>query len=391
MDFSTSFPPLACWLLGASLGCCLLALWGRWLPVWRAGSAAAGVPAPNSGSAFPFASVIVYSTSAEEELTAWLETAMAQDYPAYEVIVVNEGSAETSSSLAERLTLRWPRNLYVTFIPHEAHNLSRRKLAITVGMKAAKGDVVVTTAANCSLPGHLWLRSLLAPFASSTLIDVALGYSRIDFRELHGAGKWFRGLDFTLTGCMWLGAAANGRPYRGDGNNLAFRRSLFFDRKGYARTIHMINGDDDLFLREIMNPGNTAVAVSPDSILTAGWNASANRMLLDIKERYAFTARFLPRGPFLRAGLGSAMQWGALASGAAGAVAGLPSLLPAAAALATVGSLWLTEIILYRRTASRLGSVRLWWSLPWLMLWLPLGNLLFRLRHRRVRKHYTFR
>lgn len=389
MDFSFDFNPTAWALLGLAFACALTAFAARWLAVARTARTAGTTTGDHQQASLPKTTVIVYSTSDEQEITRYLERAMDQDHPDYDLVLVNEGSAETTHGLAERLTAIWPERLYVTFIPSDAHNLSRRKLALTVGMKAASGDVVVTTTANASIPSRNWLSDLTAPLNQESK-DVALGYSHPDFSELHGPGKWYRSMDFTLTACMWIGAAAKGNPYRGDGTNLAFRRRLFFDNKGYARTIHMVNGDDDLFLKEIMTPQNTAVSISLASILTTEWDSSAAKVLSDIKERYAFTARFLPKGPFLRAGLGSAMQWAVPALGVAAIFIALPSLVPVAVAVALTGSLWLAEIIVYRKAAAALGSPRLWWSLPWMAMWLPVGNFLFRWRHRRVRKHYTF-
>lgn len=410
------------YLIAISTITALIAIWARFKPVWDAGSAVGQAhepdmtttdndsdpgndtaieeddetptPVPAHEPCFPKASVVVYTFTEEEEILSYLEMAMNQDYPDYEVILVNEGGAETTSDLSKRLKAIYPERLYVTFIPDESRNLSRRKLAQTVGIKAASGEIIVTTTSNCVINSRQWLSGLLHPFVVDPSIDVALGYSHVDFATLHGAGKWYRQMNATLTSCQWIGAAYNHHPFRGDSNNLAFRKRLFFERKGYSKTIHLVNGDDDLFLKEIMTPENTATAISTDSILVTEWGESANRILADIRERYQFTAWFLPCWPFLRAGLGSLMQWCMLLSAIAAGVAGFlvwETIIPAIAAGAIVMAAWLAEIIIYRRTARRLGSVCLWWSLPLFLLWHPLGNLAFKIKClRRVRHNYTF-
>lgn len=389
-------------LLAITLTAALIALWARFKPVWDAGSAVRpeheeeGEP---EGRSFPKASVIVFTSTEEAETSAYLEMAMAQDYPDYEVILVNEGAAKTTAELAERLTAIYPERLYVTFIPNEARSLSRRKLAYTVGIKAAKGDVVVTTASNCRIPSSHWLSDIMRPFTEDDATCVSLGYSHVDFNEMHGAGKWFRQMDATLTACQWIGAAQAGHPYRGDSNNLAFRRQLFFDQKGYSKTMHLMNGDDDIFISQFMDGGNTRVAISSDSILTSEWDSSANRILAELKERYRFTSQFLPKMPFLRAGLASAMQWVSLAAASAAVATGMTMnpflsfdyIFFPAIALFILLAFWVTEIQIYRRTARKLESVCLWWSLPWFLLWLPVNNLLFSIRHFKLRrKNYTF-
>jgi len=392
-------------LLSISFITAAISLWSRFMPVWHAGNAVKkttstceydeSVTAETNcdSDRMPKVSVVVYAFTEEEETRKYLQMAMNQDYPDYEVILVNEGGAETTADLAECLKAVYPEGLYVTFIPDESRNLSRRKLAQTVGIKAATGEFIVTTTSNCTIPSRNWLSDLMRPFVEDSAVDVSLGYSYIDFSTLRGAGKWYRQMNALLTSCQWIGAAYNGHPFRGDSNNLAFRRSLFFEKKGYAKTIHLVNGDDDLFLREIMNPDNTRIAISSDSILVTEWGDSANRILADIRERYQFTSRFLPKWPFLRYGLGSLTQWAMVISALAAAIAGLTAntILPAIVAFTIININWMTEILIYRRTARRLGSVCLWWSLPWFLLWHPFGNLIFKIKcRRRIRKNYTF-
>lgn len=341
-------------------------------------------------SAAPLLSVIVYSRTKEDETTAYLQTVMEQDYPNFEVILVNEGSAETTYSLRERLLGVYPERLHVTFIPHDAQNLSRRKLAQTIGIKAAKGEVVLTTMSNCRIPSRHWLSQMMAPFVDSKEVEIVLGYTHVDFSDLKGMARWYRGMDATLSACQWVGAAEEKRPYRGDGANLAFKRSLFFSAKGYSRTIHLMNGDDDIFLRQIMSPGNTRTAISPGSILTTEWETATKKVLADLKERYVFTSRFLPKWPTVRSGIGNAAQWLLLLACAAAVLLDPFAVVPVATAGGILGVTWLIQVLIYRRSARRLESVCLWWALPWFLLWYPVGNWLFRRSIRsHTRKNYT--
>ena len=117
----------------------------------------------------------------------------------------------------------------------------------------------------------------------------------------------------------------------------------------------------------------------------------ANRVLAETKERYQFTSRFLPQLPFVRAGIGSLMQWLTLIAAIAAAIASWPSYLGAIIAGVFLTVVWISETLIYRRTARRLESICLWWSFPLFLLWHPFGNMIFRLRRRaHVRKNYTF-
>ncbi len=388
----------AAWIcLIISLAAAIIALLARFIPMWRVVTTArkqekeAAMLNLPEGKEVPLVSVIVYTITSEDSLLEYLDALMNQDYPNYEVVIVNEGGHEVSASLGERLQKVYPHNLYVTFIPPDSHNLSRRKLAQTVGMKAAKGDIVLTTGSNCIIPSKSWLSLMMQPFFHEPSIEIVLGYSHIEFDNLQGAGKWFRQFDTTLTACQWLGAAINKYPYRGDRYNLAFRRQLFFDHKGYSGSLHLMNGDDDLFVNEISNGDNTDVMISHDAILTYDWGESGNRVLAEMKNNYRFTSQLLPKLPFLRAGLGSAMQWVAFIAACAGAIAGLPQLLHLWIALAILILLSAAEIYVYRKAARALGSVCLFWAVPLFLLWHPIDTLLTKNYSRRQRRrHFTF-
>ncbi len=401
MDFEFNLDPLVWIGLATAALAALLAFWTRFIPIWYAGTAVGASEASEESyeadkteevdkSMFPKLSVIVYAYTEIEETENYIKRVMSQDYPNFEVVLVNEGSAETLGILQERFGSEYP-NLYITFIPYDVHNLSRRKLAYTVGMKAATGTIALTTASNCRIPSDRWLSEMMHPFLADQSIDIVLGYTHVDFLELHGANKWYRQMDATLTACQWIGSACMGNPYRGDCFNLAYRRELFFQQKGYSQTLTLVNGDDDIFLIPIMDGNNTAVAISPDSILTTEWEEAAGRVLAATKERYQFTARFLPQLPFVRAGIGSIMQWLTLLGAVCAALAGLPSYIGIIAAAVFLIVVWTTEILIYRRTARRLESICLWWSFPLFLLWHPIGNFIFRMRRRsQIRKNYTF-
>ena len=392
--FSFELPELAWVLLAIAF---VMAVWTLWIGL-RPLRATADLPdteipeadAEGNEPAWPKASVIVYTDKDREWLDECLEMLDAQDYPDYEIIVVAETNADSAQGLAGYYAERRPR-VHVTFMQPGSHNLSRRKLANTIGIKAATGEVVLTTVCNARIPSPLWLKSMMAPFLDSATEDVSLGYSHLDFKELHGMRKWFRQFETVLTSCRWIGAAATGAPFRGDGTNLAFRRELFFKHKGYARTINLHGGDDDLFISEIANGANTSVTLSPDSIVTLDFGEAANRVWSIRKDRYAFTARWLPKAPFVTSSLVMLGQWLVPAAGAAATFTALPSLVAAIIAAAILLAFWGVEIATYRRAAARLQAVRLWWAVPLFWLILPISNLFFRYNQRNLRlKNYTW-
>ncbi len=351
-------------------------------------------------------SVIVYASVTEEVLSEYLSGLLSQDYSEFEIIVVYDASYAAATTLSENLASN--ERIRITFIPPGSHNLSRRKLALTLGMKAAKGDIVLTTVANSLIPSTTWLSEMMHPFHEGK--EVVLGYSHPSFRELRGWGRWYRQFDRVLTSSAWIGSALNDSPFRGDGNNLAFRRELFFSNKGYASNINLHSGEDDIFVSEIVNEHNTSVIINPRTILTTFWGGSANRVMTDSKERYDFTSRWLPKAPYFRLGWISFSSWLTLVSLVSAILSVIPGIfgflqrgcaeggidLLLTILLVTGAVLvWILvetgKIMVYRKGASRLEAVRLWWSLPLFFLWHPLGNFFFRINHHSGRyKNFTW-
>ena len=129
--------------LAAVVACCYVAVQGMRLS--RARRFCDSIERADEGGYEPV-SVIIYSQDEAEALDVLLRDVLAQDYPApMEVIVVNEGESSDVRDTVDLLQASFP-NLYLTHTPDGARNLSRKKLALTLGVKAARHATVVVTA-----------------------------------------------------------------------------------------------------------------------------------------------------------------------------------------------------------------------------------------------------
>lgn len=355
-------------------------------------------PVAAQAGEMPSLTVVVYDYARSGDLDEYLQALDAQDYPDFSAVIVSNVSAAEARDMEEVYGRRYPR-MHFTFIPPGSHSLSRRKLALTVGIKAAKGDYVLTTLSNCRIPSPRWLSLMMKPVTEQEGKEICLGLSKPDFTCLRGAGRWYRQFDATLRTAQWISAALAGRSFRGDGFNLLFRRELFFEAKGYSRTVYYNPGDDDLFLTQIADGTNTAVQLDPEAVLLQDWGTQANKFMAERKERCDFTRPLLPKQPFLKAAAVSWMQWIALAASAAAVAVSLtadgcsPSTLyTLIGAVVVLFAFWGMEIALYRTLAASLGSTRLWWATVPFLLWHPIGNMLFRMRHHSSRdRNFTWR
>ncbi|MDR1356149.1 MAG: glycosyltransferase [Tannerellaceae bacterium] len=215
----------------------------------------------SAGCAQPPLSVVIYSNNESANLRENLPLWLGQDYPQYEVIVINDGSTDESDDVLKLFENEYP-NLYHTFIPQESRYLSRRKLSLTIGIKAAKHDILLFTEAACRPLSDRWLASMARNYTGKT--DITLGFCA--YRTHKGFFHKLVAYDNLLSGVQAISATLARRPYSGDGRNLSYRKALFYEHKGYSHSLGLHAGDDDLFVNEFATGENTRVEYSGDSI-----------------------------------------------------------------------------------------------------------------------------
>ena len=73
--------------------------------------------------------------------------------------------------------------------------------------------------------------------------------------------------DNLFTSMRYLGFALAGSPYMGIGRNLAYRKELFYQQKGFSAHLNLQRGDDDLFINHVATPENTRVETDANAIV----------------------------------------------------------------------------------------------------------------------------
>lgn len=209
----------------------------------------------------PPISVILYAKNDAENLKKHLPTILKQNYPTFQVIVVNDGSNDDTEDVLKIFQNQY-KNLYYTYIPSDARYMSRRKLALTLGAKAAKYELLLFTETNCQPISEHWLTSIAESYTPET--NIILGFCR--YPNHKGFSHKMIAYDNLLSGLRYLAAALLHHPYTGNGRNLSYRKDLFFKHKGYYKSLNLHAGDDDLFVNEATDNKNTKAIFIKDSL-----------------------------------------------------------------------------------------------------------------------------
>lgn len=373
MDFyyylNYEYPPVVWVLTAVALACMLYLLIFMGVAMRRVRRRVASdneTPLPQSG--YPPMSVIVNTSAGCEHLEELLNNIFEQDYPAeIEVIVVTDGHSPEAERIVGSLQ-NSRSNLYLTFTPENSRNLSRRKLAITLGIKAARFDAVVLTESCCRITSNQWLRHLGRHFIAGK--EVVVGYAHID-QECDREGAFrSRAFDSLWNAIAWLSPAIATYPRRGLRYNLAYTRRLFFANKGFSRSLNLNYGDDDLFISEIASRQNSVVELSTDSILTIVNNTAAQSYVADRLHRQ-FTGQMLGGFYSRWMSLAPLAMWMLIGATIACSIIAWPSIIAPVACVLMLLATFFTLSFSWRATGRRLGNRPLLLTVVPLLLWHP--------------------
>lgn len=208
----------------------------------------------------PPVSVIICASNEQENLTNFLKSILEQDYPQFETIVVNDNSTDDTQWILQQFKSQYP-NLHIVEIKEHLRIKNLKKFALTLGIKAAKNNLLVMTDADCQPNSEFWLREMAGAYTQDT--EITLGYSPY-FKEKGFLNKVIR-FETTHTAMSYLSYALQKDPYMGVGRNLSYYKTLFFKGKGFNAHMHIKSGDDDLFVNQNSTKSNVNIAIHPDA------------------------------------------------------------------------------------------------------------------------------
>ena len=214
---------------------------------------------PSSIRKFPV-SVIICARNEEANLRKNLPQVLNQEYPDFEVIVVNDASTDGTEDLLYDMQRQYP-HLRSTFIRENDHVRTGKKLALTLGIKSAKHDWVLLTDADCSPSTDQWIYCMQRNFTGKNRLVLGYGGYRREKSLVNLVSRY----EAFFTALQYVGLCLSGFPYMGTGRNLAYQKALFFENKGFASHYDLASGDDDLFVNEVARKGNTGLELRPES------------------------------------------------------------------------------------------------------------------------------
>ena len=204
-------------------------------------------------------SVIMMANGDTAALERSLPLFLNQEYePGFQVIVVTEKGNSQDNDAIKRFV--GDPHIVTTFIPDTSRYISREKLGITLGVKAAANDWCILVDCHSYPASNHWLREISSRCTDGN--NLVIGYSNYD----KDSKSYMRFLRLKHFAYLWR-ECRKGTAYSANGANLAFRKADFIGNDGFRGNLDIIRGEYDFIVNKLAQKGRTAVVTSLEGSL----------------------------------------------------------------------------------------------------------------------------
>ncbi|MEI6864780.1 glycosyltransferase [Flavicella sp.] len=207
-------------------------------------------------------SVIICAKNEAKNLQNFLPMILEQKYaPGFEVVIINDRSTDNTTNILYSFAQK---NDHLKIVNLENCKTfgENKKNALTLGIKASTHEQLLFTDADCFPLSDTWIEQMASRYSTSK--NIVLGYGAYEKINNSFLNKIIR-FETLMTAVQYFSYAKLGIPYMGVGRNLAYKKSEFFNIKGFIKHIDIKSGDDDLFINEVATSKNTTYNLNKES------------------------------------------------------------------------------------------------------------------------------
>ncbi|MGB0914667.1 MAG: glycosyltransferase [Crocinitomicaceae bacterium] len=232
-------------------------------------------------------SILIAARNESENLFKNLPFILEQDYPEFEVIVINHQSRDDSKYILDAYQREY-KNLKVISLERSQHLKYGKKLPLTIGIKGAKYNQLLLTDADCKPSGNQWLKSMTSYFTDKH--QIVLGYG--PYIKSKGLLNKVIRFDTAWIAMNYLSMAKAKMPYMGIGRNMAYTKTAFDKVNGFKSHYSLSSGDDDLFIQEAAKKRNYTINIAPESFCYSAPSSSWSRWIKQKSRHYTTSERY---------------------------------------------------------------------------------------------------
>jgi len=232
-------------------------------------------------------SIVLCARDAYEYLVDLIPALLKQDYPEFEIVVVNDCSDDETEEYLKDLERNESRVKPVQLKQH-LNFFNGKKFPLSMGIKSAKNDLIILTDCNCMPVNDQWLRSVVNRYNNRT--EIVIGYC--PYVQKKSVLNRIMRFDTLQNGLLYLSAALCHHPYMGIGKNLSYRKELFYRHQGFISHYTTSVGDDDLFINQTATKKNAEVLIDAEDAILATPPSSFHLWSRQKSSRYSTVSKY---------------------------------------------------------------------------------------------------
>jgi cellulose synthase/poly-beta-1,6-N-acetylglucosamine synthase-like glycosyltransferase len=193
-----------------------------------------------------FVSIIVAARNEEGKIALTINDVLSQSYRTelFELIVIDDHSTDRTAEIVETYASKGVKLIKLN--EDKALN-SYKKKAIQTAIGAAKGNLIVTTDADCRM-GPEWLATIVNYYETTGCKMIS---SPVAYFEEKSIFEELQTLEFAYLIGLGASTIGNKNPSTCNGANLAYEKKAFFEVGGFNGIDDLASGDDELLLHKM--------------------------------------------------------------------------------------------------------------------------------------------
>lgn len=236
---------------------------------------------PNKLDVRPKVSVVIALRNEENKIEKLLNNLRAQIYPKSQLqfILVNDHSTDNTLNLLQN----FKSDDLIVLNMHEGE--FGKKNAIVKAIQIAKGEIILTTDADCSFSPN-WINTMIGYFTDD---KIKLVSGPVDYHQKKGVFQCLQALEFTSLIGSGAGAIGSGNPIFCNGANMAYRKEVFLEVNNYKND-NTVSGDDVFLLHSVKQRYPNGIVFAKDKNAIVKTN-SLNTLPFFINQRKRWTSK----------------------------------------------------------------------------------------------------
>ncbi len=315
--------------------------------------------APYQNSPIPI-SVVICARNEVANLRQHLPMILTQEYPDFEVVVVNDASTDATEEVLNNFQKTYT-NLRVINVVEKT--FAGKKGALAMGIEATKNDWLLLTDADCYPLSKKWISGMASALISKK-IQIVFGYGPYENCDNSFLNKLIR-FETLWTATQYLSFALIKQPYMGVGRNLLYEKKLYVQANGFASHSDIPSGDDDLFVNQVVTQKNFSLFLHEKTFMYSMPKTTWKSYFLQKTRHFSVGTRYLFKHKVLL-GLVSMSHFLLLVTGVYLLYSNISTIFAATNVVVRMGLVW----FIYYRISIRLREPQLFW-------WFPIFDVLY--------------